>query len=147
MLQHACQGRTVKLNGSTRVNSHENGFYFCFGEYDGAELSEVPDDTNATALRKQWRRCAKLEASRSRDYPRGRPAWSLFKHMDVFLSTLVVSLSFIHTTIRERSQLCTWRSQIPNYGWVKYPGDCPTCPGRFCSHSQPNTGLCGIPHR
>ena len=50
MLQHACQGRTVKLNGSTRVNSHENGFYFCFGEYDGAVLSKAPDDTNATAF-------------------------------------------------------------------------------------------------
>ena len=26
------------------------GFYFCFGEYDGVALSELPDDTAATAL-------------------------------------------------------------------------------------------------
>ena len=49
MLQHACQGRTVKLNGSTRVNSHENGFYFCFGEYDGVAITEAPDDSVALA--------------------------------------------------------------------------------------------------
>ena len=26
------------------------GFYFCFGEYDGAALAELPDDTAATSL-------------------------------------------------------------------------------------------------
>ncbi|MBV9228541.1 MAG: GYD domain-containing protein [Chloroflexi bacterium] len=26
------------------------GFYYCFGEYDGVALAEMPDDTTATAL-------------------------------------------------------------------------------------------------
>jgi uncharacterized protein with GYD domain len=26
------------------------GFYYCFGEYDGIALAELPDDTAATAL-------------------------------------------------------------------------------------------------
>jgi uncharacterized protein with GYD domain len=26
------------------------GFYFCFGEYDGVALTELPDDSAATAL-------------------------------------------------------------------------------------------------
>jgi len=70
------------------------GFYFCFGEYAVVALGELPDDSAATAValaaisagylkptrrpsyspsRRQWRRCARLGASHSRDHPKGRP--------------------------------------------------------------------------
>ncbi len=44
-------------------------FYFCFGEYDGVAIYEAPDDIqpSCSPLRRRWRRCAKREASRSRD--------------------------------------------------------------------------------
>src|SRR5438093_9797605 len=52
--------------------------------------------------RKRWRRCARLGALHSRGHPKGRSAWSLFKYMVVFLTTPVISNSFVHTRILER---------------------------------------------
>ena len=74
------------------------GFYYCFGEYDGVALIDLPDDTAAIAtsvaavapghikgirrpsyspLRSCWRRCARWGVSRSRGHPQGRSIVSL----------------------------------------------------------------------
>src|SRR5438046_1070086 len=53
-------------------------------------------------LRKRWRRCVRLGALHSRGHPKGRPDWSLFKCMVVFLTTPIISISFVHTRILER---------------------------------------------
>ncbi len=45
------QDRSVPVKAMTeKLGGRLIGFYYCFGEYDGVVLSEVPDDTAAAAV-------------------------------------------------------------------------------------------------